>query len=79
MFKYLKLENGVKYCSKAFKDHCNRFGIKHENIVIWHSSTKWYCKKDELHYHGDDDEHILKFRVGKAFLGINSEENMLPH
>jgi len=27
--KCLRIDNGGEYCSNAFKEYCNRFGIKH--------------------------------------------------
>lgn len=33
LLKYLRTENGGKYCSNAFKEYCNRFGKKHEKTV----------------------------------------------
>lgn len=33
LLKCLRTDNGGEYCSNAFKDYCNKFGIKHEKIV----------------------------------------------
>ena len=33
LFKCRWIDNGREYCSNAFKDYCNRFGIKHEKTV----------------------------------------------
>ena len=33
LLKCLRIDNGGEYCSNAFKDYYNRFGIKHEKIV----------------------------------------------
>jgi hypothetical protein len=33
LLKCLRTDNGGEYCSNAFKEYCNRFGIKHEKIV----------------------------------------------
>lgn len=32
--KCLRTDNGGEYCSNAFKDYFNRFGINHEEIVL---------------------------------------------
>ena len=32
LLKCLSTNNGGDYCSNAFKEYCNKFGIKHENI-----------------------------------------------
>jgi len=31
---YLRIENGGGYFSNAFKNYCNRFGIKHEKVFL---------------------------------------------
>ena len=33
LLKCLRTDNGGEYCSNAFKEYCNRFGIKHEKTV----------------------------------------------
>lgn len=33
LLKCLRIDNGGEYCSNAFKEYCNRFGIKHEKTV----------------------------------------------
>ena len=33
MIKFLRIGNGVEYCSNTFKKYCNRFGIKHEKTM----------------------------------------------
>ena len=33
LLKCLRIDNGGEYCSNAFKEYCNKFGIKHEKIV----------------------------------------------
>ena len=34
LLKCLRTDNDGEYCSNSLKDYCNRFGIKHENIVL---------------------------------------------
>ena len=34
LFKCLRTNNGREYCSNAFKDYCNKFGIKHEKTIL---------------------------------------------
>ena len=34
LLKCLRKNNGGEYCSNAFKEYCNRFGIKHEKAVL---------------------------------------------
>ena len=34
LLKCFRTDNGGEYCSNAFKDYCNKFGIKHEKIVL---------------------------------------------
>ena len=33
LLKCLRTDNGGEYCSNAFKEYCNRFGIMHEKTV----------------------------------------------
>jgi len=33
LLKCLRTDNGGEYCSNAFKEYCNRFGIKHEKTM----------------------------------------------
>ena len=33
LLKCLRADNGGEYCSNAFNNYCNRFGIKHEKTV----------------------------------------------
>eukprot|EP00253_Pinus_taeda_P004835 PITA_04835 len=33
LLKCLRTDNGGEYCSDAFKEYCNRFGIKHEKTM----------------------------------------------
>ena len=33
LLKCLRTDNGGEYCFIAFKDYCNKFGIKHEKAV----------------------------------------------
>lgn len=33
LLKFLRTDSGGEYCSGAFKDYCNKFGIKNEKIV----------------------------------------------
>ena len=33
LLKCLRTDNAGEYCSNAFKDYCNKFGIKHEKTV----------------------------------------------
>lgn len=33
LLKCLRTNNGGEYCSNAFKEYCNNFGIRHEKIV----------------------------------------------
>lgn len=33
LLKCLRTDNGGEYCSNAFKEYCNRFGIKHVKTV----------------------------------------------
>ena len=33
LLKCLRTDNGGEYCSNAFKDYCNRFGLKNEKTV----------------------------------------------
>ena len=33
LLKCLRIDNGWEYYSNAFKDYCNRFGIKHEKTI----------------------------------------------
>ena len=34
LLKCLKTDNGGEYCSNAFKEYCNRFGMKHKKTVL---------------------------------------------
>ena len=34
LLKCLRIDNGGEDCSNAFKEYCNRFGIKHEKTVL---------------------------------------------
>ena len=33
LLKFLRTNNSGEYCSNAFKDYCNKFGIKHEKTI----------------------------------------------
>ena len=76
LLKCLRRDNGGEYCSNAFKDYCNRFGIKHQKIV---PGTPQQNGTIERYYHGEGEEYVVQLRIGKAFLGRSSKDNLLPY